>query len=405
MFKNFTPSLLTFQDLLLSPLDKAISIYIHWPFCGKKCPYCDFNSHVHSDIDHGLWRYSYIRELEFFLPLFKNKPIRSIYFGGGTPSLMEPETVKTILDYLEHASGHSLRGVEITLEANPTSVEYTKFQSFKQAGINRISLGIQSLRDESLKFLGREHSSQDAKNAVAALQEFDRYSIDLIYALPGQSLEAWKEELNEALSLARDHISLYQLTIEKGTQFYTMYKKGQILMPSELRAQKLYDLTSEILAQHNIKAYEISNYALDNNYSQHNMGYWNYQPYLGIGPGAHSRLMNKNGECFAMSMKYGPLTWLKDVETQGNGHMTFEKLDKYTTVQEIVLMGLRTHDGIANTDVQAILGQEISNFLEPTSLQALTEGGFLISTPTHLKATPKGLKVLDSVIKAIKIIV
>ncbi|MEK6734209.1 MAG: radical SAM family heme chaperone HemW, partial [Pseudomonadota bacterium] len=283
-----------------------IAIYIHWPYCKSKCPYCDFNSHVRDAIDVSAWNEGYLKEIDNYSALLQNKKIISIFFGGGTPSLMPSFIVKNIINKLKEL-GKFDQNIEITLEANPTSVEAEKFKEFAEAGINRVSLGIQSLNQNNLKFLGREHNVEEAIAAIKiAKDNFKRYSFDLIYALPNQTLNSWRDELVQALDLAGEHLSLYQLTIEKGTPFYSMYQKKKFDLPGEDLAKDFYMLTQEIMEAKGFPAYEISNHARLGEECKHNMVYWQYDDFLGIGPGAHSRINNK-----AMHSIYHPENWLK----------------------------------------------------------------------------------------------
>ncbi|MFO0109588.1 MAG: radical SAM family heme chaperone HemW, partial [Alphaproteobacteria bacterium] len=268
-----------------------LAIYIHWPFCKKKCPYCDFNSHVRDAIDAEGWRQALIRELLYWQPLTHNHRVTSIFFGGGTPSLMPPAILAALIDTVRE-SWNCAPDIEITMEANPTSVESVNFAAAAKAGVNRLSLGVQSLRPEALKFLGREHSESEARSAIAlAAEHFPRYSFDLIYALPGQTLDAWKTELREALTYARGHLSLYQLTIEENTAFHHQYHHDQAFtLPEEALAAEMYELTQRIMGEAGLPAYEISNHAASGHESRHNLSYWRGESYLGIGAGAHGRL-------------------------------------------------------------------------------------------------------------------
>jgi putative oxygen-independent coproporphyrinogen III oxidase len=292
------------KALMLGTLE-PVALYIHWPFCRSKCPYCDFNSHVAAAIDHAAWREAYRRELEHYAALLPERRITSIFFGGGTPSLMEEKTVAGILGDVARLWPIDA-GVEITLEANPNSAEAQKFAAFRAAGVNRLSLGVQSLRDEELQFLGRGHSAAEARRAIElARQNFPRFSFDLIYARRGQSPETWEKELNEALQLADGHLSLYQLTIEPNTQFYTRAARGETLTAPDDNAATMYELTQNILKDAGLPAYEVSNHAREGAESRHNLAYWHYDDYIGIGPGAHGRY-RQNGERFATDTHRAP---------------------------------------------------------------------------------------------------
>ncbi len=289
---------------------KPISIYIHWPFCLSLCPYCDFNSHVSNSINHTAWLEAYKKELSYFADRIAKRPVRSIFFGGGTPSLMEPTTILGIIAAISDIAIVD-KNTEITLEANPTSYELEKFKEFKTAGINRVSIGVQSLRNERLLSLGRKHSAQNALDAIkSAATLFDKYSFDLMYATQNQDLKTWQDELKEAMGFARGHISLYQLTIEKGTPFFRLYKDKKLILPSNDEAADMYEWTNDYLQQNQYKRYEISNYAVSGHECLHNLCYWNYDEYIGIGPGAHSRLHNKDG-IVALMMTNKPQAWIK----------------------------------------------------------------------------------------------
>lgn len=379
--------------------EQPLSIYIHWPFCKAKCPYCDFNSHVTNHIDHEEWLASYIKEFNYFKDFYVNRTIKSIYFGGGTPSLMEPHTVAKLLEHLQ-SHAHFATDIEITLEANPTSIEYNKFKAFKAAGINRVSIGVQSFTPHNLKFLGREHSANEAREAIAIAQEiFPRYSFDLIYALPNQTLTEWELELKEALKLAKDHISLYQLTIEKGTKFFTQHKKGEFIMPDEELSNEFYFLTEAILKEHNFEAYEISNYASGNNISQHNMCYWQYNDYLGIGPGAHSRLRTDFLEHHALYMIYNPQNWLDSIKINGHAIQKKNKLTKEDVITEMTLMGLRIKNGISHTQSHEKLGQKIQEFFDLELIENFIKQDLLVIDIEKFYLTASGLRVADYIIK------
>jgi putative oxygen-independent coproporphyrinogen III oxidase len=334
------------QFLVYKKPMENIAVYIHWPFCRKKCPYCDFNSHVSNAVNHQDWRNAYAQEIEYYAGLLGRRKVTSIFFGGGTPSLMEPETVahviKIIGDYWD--INHTC---EITLEANPTSIEAGKFIDFRGAGVNRVSVGIQSLRDEALKFLGREHSASEALKALAiANNVFDRVSFDLIYARPNQTMKDWQTELNEAITYAKGHLSLYQLTIEDGTQFKIMREKGQLQELDYDIAGDMYTMTADMMVAANMPAYEISNYACEGQESRHNLTYWRYQDYVGIGPGAHGRLTLPDGQKVATRTHKSPDKWMADVFGKGHGARPYEYLSAHDQMQEKLMMGLRLREGI-----------------------------------------------------------
>ena len=320
---------------------KNIAVYIHWPFCKSKCPYCDFNSHVRDHIDLKKWNDAYLKDIDNNEEFLRDKKIVSIFFGGGTPSLMPSFIVSNVIDKLSKISKVDVE-TEITLEANPTSVESSKFKDFAKAGINRVSLGIQSLNANDLKFLGREHNVNEAIAAIEIAKEnFARYSFDLIYALPKQNLKTWETELRGALKLAGDHLSLFQLTIEKVTPFYSLYQNKKFSLPSEELAKDFYILTQEIMSDRGLPAYEISNHAKLGQECRHNMIYWQYDDFLGIGPGAHGRINNQ-----AIHSIYHPENWLNTVlegktPIQNSISLTLEEI-----ICEILLMGLRLKKGI-----------------------------------------------------------
>ncbi|RAU23990.1 coproporphyrinogen III oxidase [Paramagnetospirillum kuznetsovii] len=357
----------------------GFGLYIHWPFCLSKCPYCDFNSHAGSVIDHGRWRAALLAELDHFASETRDLAPTSVFFGGGTPSLMEPETVAALMEAIgTHWPDSDL---EVTLEANPTSVEAGRFRAFRDAGINRLSLGIQALNDESLRFLGRQHSAAEALTALAtARSTFERVSFDLIYARPGQSVAAWRDELARALDLAGEHLSLYQLTIEDGTAF----AHQDIALPRDDDAVALYELTQEMTEAAGLPAYEISNHARPGSECRHNLTYWRGGDWLGIGPGAHGRI---RGEAIVQLRNPGP--WLAAVEQSGHGTESRERLDPGSLREERVMMGLRLTRGIDG---------ELADSLDPAAVASLAEDGFLVRDAVGLRVTPKGRLILNAVL-------
>lgn len=376
---------------------KAISLYIHWPFCKSKCPYCDFNSHVREAINPKQWEQAYLAELSYFLPPIQGRTVESVFFGGGTPSLMPPSIVEAILDKLA-AICHLPKDTEVTLEANPTSVEAEKFRQFKQAGVNRLSLGIQSLDDKALHFLGREHNAAEALQAIRLARDtFSRYSFDLIYARPGQTPETWEAELKQALALAGGHLSLYQLTIEKGTPFYNAYRQAQFTLPDEEASAVLYELTEAMMDAEGMPAYEVSNYALPGQECRHNLVYWRYGEYLGIGPGAHSRL-TMTEEKHALMAIHHPENWLKQITTKGHGLQSQQALTTQEMLEECLLMGLRLQEGVELAKLQSLYGIDKAIFTLNLALKPLIAEGLLTLTPTHLKTTPAGRLVLNSLV-------
>ena len=386
-------------------IDKPISIYVHWPFCLAKCPYCDFNSHVSKkQIDHDKWLNAYIKQLEYFYKFIKGRRLVSIYFGGGTPSLMDPAVVNVIIKWIKNNTIWDDQ-LEITLETNPTSFNHNKFLAFKDAGVNRISIGVQSLNSKHLNFLGREHSVQMAIEAIHSASEiFARYSFDLIYALPNQTLESWGSELESALQITKNlnHISLYQLTIEKGTKFFTMHRDKEFTMPSEDLASSFYTLTNKILSDHGMHSYEISNYATcSNHFSKHNLCYWQYDDYLGIGPGAHGRLRQDFMKHLAFNNIYNPDVWMESVFN--DSHCGIQKLDyiwsQKEITTEIILMGMRIKNGISHERAIEKLGSRLDQLIDKNMINYLLDNGFLVIDNECMKLTETGLIVSDYIVR------
>lgn len=373
----------------------AFGVYVHWPFCLSKCPYCDFNSHVrHTAIDEERFARAFAREIATTAARTSDRTVTSIFLGGGTPSLMKPQTVGAVLDAIgQHWSVDS--GVEVTLEANPTSVEATRFAGYRAAGVNRVSLGVQALDDISLKALGRLHSAQEALDAVAiARRSFDRYSFDLIYARPDQSAEAWTRELKLAISEAAEHLSLYQLTIEEGTPFFGLHRAGKLKTPDEDLARELYDVTQEVCAAHGLPSYEISNHARPGAECRHNLVYWRGQEYAGVGPGAHGRL-DIGGIRHAIATDKRPEAWLLRVEEDGHGIISEELLDSEQRADEFLLMGLRLAEGIDPKRYAALAGRP----LDPHRIAALKEDGAIVMDDNgRLRVTQDGFPLLDAVV-------
>jgi oxygen-independent coproporphyrinogen-3 oxidase len=374
---------------------EAFGVYVHWPFCLSKCPYCDFNSHVrHSAIDEARFAHAFAREIETTAARTAGCEVTSIFLGGGTPSLMQPQTVGAIVD----AIGKHWRlssGAEVTLEANPTSVEATRFAGYRTAGVNRVSLGVQALDDASLKALGRLHSAREALDAVAvARKAFDRYSFDLIYARPDQTPRMWADELKLAIAEAAEHLSLYQLTIEEGTPFFGLYAAGKLKTPDEATARALYDVTQEVCARHGLPAYEISNHARSGAECRHNLVYWRGQPYAGIGPGAHGRL-DIGGVRHATATEKRPEAWLMRVEANGHGLVTDDCLSSEQCADEFLLMGLRLAEGIDPRRYAALSGRP----LDSDRIALLSEeGAIAVGADGRLRVTRSGFPVLDAVV-------
>ncbi|CAO3449213.1 Oxygen-independent coproporphyrinogen-III oxidase-like protein YggW [Azospirillum largimobile] len=378
----------------------GFAVYVHWPFCKSKCPYCDFNSHVRERVDHDRWRAGLLRELDHYADLTAGRTVTSIFFGGGTPSLMEPATVGAIIDRIAQRWPVADQ-LEVTLEANPTSVEADKFRAFRTAGINRVSLGIQALDDASLKFLGRQHNAAEATGAIElAARTFDRFSFDLIYARPGQTVAAWQAELARALDYAVGHLSVYQLTIEEGTAFYPLHARGDLVLPDENLSGDLYEATQSQLSAAGLPAYEISNHARPGEESRHNLTYWRYGDYVGIGPGAHGRL-TLDGEKFATRAHRAPEIWLERVERDGHGAAAPDPINRDARGTELLMMGLRLSEGVRLARLVEETGRTLDDFVEPAALSRLIEGGFLTRDADRLSATSEGLQRLNAVLGAI----
>jgi oxygen-independent coproporphyrinogen-3 oxidase len=374
---------------------EAFGVYVHWPFCLSKCPYCDFNSHVrHAAIDEERFARAFSREIETTAARVPGREVASVFLGGGTPSLMQPQTVGAILDAIgQH--WHVAPDAEVTLEANPTSVEATRFAGYRAAGVNRVSLGVQALNDASLKELGRLHNAREALDAVAiARKSFDRYSFDLIYARPEQTPEMWADELKLAISEAAEHLSLYQLTIEEGTPFFGLHAAGKLQTPDEAMARALYDVTQEVCARHDLPAYEISNHAREGAECRHNLVYWRGQEYAGIGPGAHGRL-DIGGLRHAIATEKRPEAWLMRVEANGHGVITDDVLNREERADEFLLMGLRLKEGIDPERYAALSGRAI----DPQRIAVLREeGAIAVDADGRLRVTQAGFPVLDAVV-------
>lgn len=375
----------------------GFGVYLHWPFCKSKCPYCDFNSHVRERVDQDRWRTALLADLDHAAAMSGPRRVTSVFFGGGTPSLMPPETVAAALERIDALWGLPA-GTEVTLEANPTSAEAGRFAAFARAGVNRLSLGIQALDDRALRFLGRQHSAAEALAALElARAAFTRISFDLIYARPDQSAAAWHAELAEALALGPEHISLYQLTIEEGTVFHGAWRRGELVLPEEDAAAALYEETAARLGAAGLPAYEISNHARPGGECRHNLTYWRYGDYAGIGPGAHGRL-TWDGAKHATRQHRAPEAWLELVERQGHGWRQVEAIDREQRLAEMVMMGLRLSEGIAHGAFIAELGAPLEDLLPPDRLGRLVEEGYLVLDAAGLRATPAGRQRLDALL-------
>lgn len=369
-----------------------LAIYVHWPFCKSKCPYCDFNSHVRESVDQDRWCHALLSELSHMARLAPNHQVSSIFFGGGTPSLMPASTTEAIINAVtQHWPTHS--DIEITLEANPTSVEAATFDDFKRAGINRVSLGVQSLYDEALAFLGREHTAQEALTAVdKAAKTFDRYSFDLIYARPEQTAATWEKELRQALQYVDSHLSLYQLTIEENTTFHHAYHhKGAFTLPPDESASDLFTLTLDIMSDAGLPAYEVSNHARPGQESRHNMSYWRGDSYIGIGPGAHGRPRIEDTWWACHTFK-SPERWLQAVKSHGQGIEAIDALTPSERAEEYVMMGLRVAEGI---DLQQ---HQLDAHLDSKRISLYCEEGLLTLHGQQLRPTRRGWLVLNHLI-------
>ncbi|HEX7969015.1 MAG TPA: radical SAM family heme chaperone HemW [Stellaceae bacterium] len=380
--------------------DSGFALYIHWPFCKSKCPYCDFNSHVRDGIEQARWRNALLAELDHAAAETAGRPVTSVFFGGGTPSLMDPATVAALLD--RAASRWSMAAdVEVTLEANPTSVEAERFAALRAAGVNRLSLGVQALDDRALRFLGRGHDATEAIAAVAlARRHFERSSFDLIYARPGQTLAEWQAELDRAVALAGDHLSVYQLTIEPGTAFATAHGRGDWALPDDELAGALYEATQERLAAAGLAPYEISNHARSGGECRHNLTYWRYGDYAGVGPGAHGRI-TLDGAKLATRRLRAPETWLAAVEERGHGMQERTALTREERREEMLMMGLRLAEGVDRARFRVEAGEELEAALGGGRLAELVAGGFLMLDDRGLRATAAGRQRLNAVLGAL----
>ncbi|MGE0458977.1 MAG: radical SAM family heme chaperone HemW [Bauldia sp.] len=378
-----------------NPSDAGFGVYVHWPFCAAKCPYCDFNSHVrHQAVDQERFAAAFVREIATTAARTGPRTVGSIFLGGGTPSLMKPATVAAILDAIA-AHWSVAPGAEITMEANPSSVEAERFRGYRSAGVNRVSLGVQALNDTDLRLLGRLHNVDEAFRAIeVATSTFDRTSFDLIYARPRQTPQAWRQELEAALSRASDHVSLYQLTIEEGTPFFALHRAGKLVVPDEDIGAELYAVTQEACDRFGRPAYEISNHAAAGAECRHNLLYWRYGEYAGIGPGAHGRLILGDGR-HAISTVKSPEIWLERVEAWGDGIESDEILSAEEASDEMLLTGLRLVEGIDLDRYQRIAGRA----LDPARLAALTAEGMVEPLGDHrVRVTRAGAVVLDAVV-------
>ena len=373
----------------------GFGVYLHWPFCAAKCPYCDFNSHVrHGGVDQQAYVAAFRTEIATMRAISGPRVVTSMFFGGGTPSLMAPDTVAAILDAVREAWVVP-EGIEVTLEANPSSVEAGRFRGYRDAGVNRVSMGVQALNDPDLKRLGRLHDRAEALKAIGLAREiFPRMSFDLIYARPDQTAKAWAVELEEAISLAADHLSLYQLTIEEGTPFYGLHKAGKLIVPDGDLSAELYELTGQVCEAHGLPAYEVSNHARPGAESRHNLTYWRYGDYAGIGPGAHGRLSTSSGK-IATATEPTPEAWLKLVGERRHGMVETSELSASEQADELLLMGLRLREGIDLKRWSQLSGRT----LDPDRTGFLIHHGMIEEmAPDRIRCTPQGMLVLDAVV-------
>ena len=380
--------------------DPGFGIYVHWPFCRAKCPYCDFNSHVSGAVDHARWARALVAEIDRHADEIGPRTLRSIFFGGGTPSLMAPATVAAVIERAT-ACFAPAPDLEITLEANPTSSEADRFRGLRSAGINRVSLGVQALDDGALRFLGREHDAAEALAAVdRAAGLFRRFSFDLIYGRPGQTPADWAAELSRALDHAGGHLSAYQLTIEPGTRFELLQRTGALVMPADDVQADLYEITQERLAGAGLPAYEISNHARPGEGCRHNLLYWRSGEWLGIGPGAHGRL-ELDGERLATEAWRLPSTWLDRVARSGSGERTRVMLTRVEQAEELLVMGLRLGEGVDLARVEAVAGRDLDQLLDRAALDRLLGDGLLERRERRLAATAAGRQRLNALLAAI----
>ncbi len=380
--------------------DHLPGLYVHWPYCVSKCPYCDFNSHVRQVFDERQYVEAICSEIDYLISLqggrTDSKPLLgSIFFGGGTPSLMQPQTVGALLDFIRSRFSLAL-DVEITLEANPSSVEAARFAALGEVGINRVSLGVQALHDEALKVLGRAHGVEEALAAIAiAQQSFARSSFDLIYGRHGQQLAQWREELKRGIDLSNGHLSLYQLTIEEGTQYKNLYDRGELNLPSDDRSVRFFEETRKICDAAGLYAYEISNYAAPGQQSRHNLVYWRYGTYMGVGPGAHGRI-EQGGNRLATAAIRSPKRWMGQVLELGHGFESMDKLSRGEMADETLLMGLRLTQGIDLASLRTLCGLGV----RPQKIDELVSAGLceMSANDEFLRASDRGICVLNQIV-------
>ncbi len=377
-----------------------IALYVHWPFCLSLCPYCDFNSHVRDTIDQGAWRDGLLRELEHYAARVPGRRLTSIFFGGGTPSLMPPETARAIITRAQELFTHDPE-LEITLEANPTSAEQAALAGFADAGVNRLSLGVQALDDAALSALGRTHAVSEARTAIATAADiFERFSFDLMYARPGQTPDAWMRELDSALALTRGHLSVYQLTIEAGTPFFLAQARGDLQLPDEAEGAAMFEQTQDALAAAGLPAYEISNHAAPGQESRHNLTYWHYRDYVGVGPGAHGRI-TIDGQIRATRQHRAPEIWLERTLQAGHATQDDAVLPHETLTAELVMMGLRLAAGIDAGEFTQRIGISPGETFPPATIDRLVDAGYLDWREDGFGATAAGRQRLNAVVDAL----
>ena len=382
------------------PDERTLGLYVHWPFCKSKCPYCDFNSHVETAIDQRRWRDALTAEIRHFAGLAPDRRLETVFFGGGTPSLMPPETVAAVIE-TARACWDAAEDIEITLEANPTSVEAARLASYRAAGVGRLSLGVQSFEPEGLASLGREHSVEEAVEAIAAARSlFDRVSFDLIYARPGQTREGWRRELAKALDHAGTHLSVYQLTIEPGTAFHGLHRRGELALPPEEEQVGFFEDTRTLLEAAGLPAYEISNHARPGDECRHNLIYWLSADYAGVGPGAHGRI-TADGRAVAYVQRRAPEAWREAVERAGHATVSETVLEPAERFEEVAMMGLRLTGGIPRGRLKALTGRDPEDSFDPEALERMVGGGFVETDDAGIRATPEGRRRLDAVLGAL----
>ncbi len=378
-------------------MSNPVAIYFHWPFCLAKCPYCDFNVHVRESIDHAAMEKSYLKAIECYAGLTQGREVISVFFGGGTPSLMQPGTIKNILSAIRNHWDVS-PDVEITLEANPTSVETAKFTAFREVGVNRVSLGVQSLDDEQLKFLGRKHDAAQALAAIRTARDiFGRFSFDLIYARPNQTLDQWKSELHSALEHAGGHLSLYQLTIERSTPFFLDRAQGKFDMPDDGLAADFYNLTQEVMETADLPAYEVSNHAAAGQQSRHNLVYWRYGDYIGIGPGAHGRLTIE-GVKNATREHSAPDIWQQKISEDGFAHHPFQVVTPRERFIEALMMGLRLKEGLSVARLESEGQCGFDEMIDLTKLEKMIDEGWVSFDQKSLLLSREGMLRLNAIV-------